>query len=287
LDRILSREKDYDALVIFDADSQVDAGFLKAMNSALTQGYLVLQGKHVIANPQASPFSRLAAVDMRLNNLLRNQAKQNLGLSCRLMGDAMCFATHVIRQHGWLAGSLVEDREYGLYLLTQGIRSSYIPEAVSCGQAAPSWGDASKQRLRWYGGVFQIQKRFTFRLLIRGLKKGDWAALDQAGELLLPSFSLLALLSLGLAAMQWMWPATHPLFPPLVSSGVALAWLLFPFMGLLADGAPASAYRALLYSPFYLLWRLWLGLRARVQGEHIHWMRTRRREEVAAQIQES
>jgi cellulose synthase/poly-beta-1,6-N-acetylglucosamine synthase-like glycosyltransferase len=286
LERILACEKDYDALVVFDADSRADPSFLQAMSGALDQGHLVLQGKHVIVNPERSRFSGLAAVDMRLNNLLRNQARQNLGLSCRLMGDAMCFATDVIRQHSWLAGSLVEDREYGLYLLTQGIRVGYVPQAISFGQAAPGWREASSQRLRWYSGVFHIQKKFAFSLLKLGFQKCNWAALDQAVELLLPPLSALALLSMGIAMTQWMWPSLGLVLPPLVSASIVVAWAIFPFLGLWADRAPLSSYRALLRSPFYLFWRLWLSFQVRIFGKRVQWVRTKRREEVTLRAPE-
>lgn len=286
LERILTCGRCYDAFVVFDADSRVDPDFLQAMDRALAPERLVLQGRHVIANPEESGFSRLAAVDMRLNNLVRNQAKQNLRLSCRLMGDAMCFSSEVIRQYGWPADSLGEDREYGLYLLTQGIRVGYVPEAISLGQAAPGWREASKQRLRWYGGVFQIQREFALKLLGLGLRGRDWAAFDKAVELLLPPFSFLALLSVCVAGIQGVWSSLHVLFPLSVSIAFVLAWVLFPFLGLWIDRAPASSYRVLLYSPFYLLWRLGLGFQARVLGERVRWVRTPRREEIRTQVRE-
>jgi cellulose synthase/poly-beta-1,6-N-acetylglucosamine synthase-like glycosyltransferase len=280
LKRIIASKKDYDAIVIFDADSQVDPSFLAAMNRALIQGHTVLQGKHVIARPRGNRFSGLAAVDMRLNNLLFNQARHNLGLSCRLMGDAMCLAIGVIRQHGWPAESFGEDREYGLYLLTQGIRIAYVPEAVSFGQAAPGWKDASAQRLRWYRGVFQIRKKFALKLLRSGVEGWNWAAFEQAIALLLPSFSTLVSLSILVVGLQWAWGSLGLLLPQPVSIGFVLAWALLPFLGLWADRAPASAYRALLYGPLYLLWRLWIGFQARIQGRRVRWIRTKRCEEV-------
>ena len=186
LERIIASEKAYDAIIVFDADSHVDPDFLLHMDQALSSGRPVWQGKHVILDPKKSHYSGLADVDMRINNLLRNQARERLGLSCRLMGDAMCFSTAVIREYGWPAESLGEDREYGLYLLTQGIRIGFAPDAISSGQAAPGWKDATSQRVRWYGGVFQIQKEFGTRLLHLWLRKGNWAAFDQALELWLP-----------------------------------------------------------------------------------------------------
>jgi cellulose synthase/poly-beta-1,6-N-acetylglucosamine synthase-like glycosyltransferase len=280
LKRIVASEKDYDAVVIFDADSQVDPDFLSAMNRALIQGHTVLQGKHVIARPRENRFSGLAAVDMRLNNLLFNQARQNLGLSCRLMGDAMCFATGVIRQHGWPAESFGEDREYGLYLLTQGIRIGYVPEAVSFGQAAPGWKDASTQRLRWYRGVFQIRKKFALKLLKLGFEEWNWAVWEQAVGLLLPSFSTLVSLSISVVGVQWIWASLELLLPQPVSIGFVLAWAVFPFLGLWADRAPASAYRALLHGPLYLLWRLWIGFQAMIRGRRVRWVRTKRYKDI-------
>jgi cellulose synthase/poly-beta-1,6-N-acetylglucosamine synthase-like glycosyltransferase len=213
---------------------------------------------------------------MRLNNLLRNQAKRNLGLSCRLMGDAMCFAASVILEHGWPTESMCEDREYGLYLLTRGIRVGYVPEAISYGQAAPGWRAASWQRLRWYRGARQIQQRLALKLLGLGLRKGDWAALDGAVELLLPPYSVLALLSVLALIVQVMCPSLPFLLPLAVSTSLASLWVIFPFAGLFADRAPLSAYGALLYGPFYLLWRISVGLWARVRGERVRWVRTQR-----------
>ena len=131
LQHIVQSKRQYDAIVVFDADSQVDAQFLSAMADALRQGHVALQGQHVIANPNDSSFSRLAAIDMRLNNLLRNRAKDNLGWSCRLMGDAMCLTTDLIRAHGWRSDSLTEDREFEIYLLLHGQRIRYVANAIS------------------------------------------------------------------------------------------------------------------------------------------------------------
>jgi cellulose synthase/poly-beta-1,6-N-acetylglucosamine synthase-like glycosyltransferase len=280
IERVVDAETNYDAVVVFDADSQVDPRFLESMDAAMSSDSPVLQGRHVIADPGTSILAGLASADMHLNNLLRNRAKENLGLSCRLMGDAMCFATNVLRQHGWPADSLGEDREYGLYLLSHGVRVAYVADAVSVGQAAPGWASASAQRVRWYSGVRRIRTRFAVRLLSLGLRQGSWAALDQALELFLPPFSALVLLSVGVASAHLFWGSLRPLLPLSASLGAAVAWIAVPFLGLQIAGAPRSVYRALLFSPLYLVWRLWIGLKANLRAERVQWVRTRRREEV-------
>ena len=138
--RLLADPRRYDAIAIFDADSQVDAGFLSAVAHRMADGARVVQGRHVIGNPGVSLFAALADADMRLNNRIRNQAKENLGLSARLMGDAMALRRDVLEQHPWLeAGSLTEVRAYGIYLVTQGVRIRFAADALSYGQAAARW----------------------------------------------------------------------------------------------------------------------------------------------------
>ena len=280
-EHILSSEKAYDAIVVFDADSRVHAGFLHAMNKELASGKTVLQGKHIVANASQSAFSRLADVDLRLNNLLRNKARSSLGLSARLMGDAMCFRVDIVQQHGWPVDSLAEDRGFGLYLLGQGIRTAFVPEAMSFGQAALGWQSGSKQRLRWFGGALQIRRRFLPELVRTVLRRFDPAALDQAVELLLPPFSALAMLSFCCAMAQLLFSRLRPLASLPLLLLVSLLWVAFPFLGLLIDKAPASAFFSVLYGPIYLVWRVTLGLKARIMGDRVTWVRTARQEETS------
>ncbi len=279
IQRILDSGQDYDALVVFDADSCVAPDFLHAANRALEEGYKVLQGQHIILEPEQGRFSSFAAVDMRLNNLLRNQAKHNLGLSARLMGDAMIFSMEIIRKYGWPTESLAEDRQYGLYLVTQGERVAYVPGAKSYGQAAPGWRTASRQRLRWYGGAGEIRRQFAPLLLREGLKRRNWAALDLAVELLLPSFTWLTLLTVLRLGVGYLF-ALPTLLPVLGVAAMTLAWIAFPFLGLWLSGAPRSLYLALLLGPVYVLWRIWVGLSAAVRGKKVAWVRTQRQEEL-------
>jgi cellulose synthase/poly-beta-1,6-N-acetylglucosamine synthase-like glycosyltransferase len=281
VERLLCSDRVYDAFVVLDADSRLNPDFLALMNDALGEGHRVLQGRHVILNSEDSSFAGLAEVDMRLNNFLRNRAKRNLGLSARLMGDAMVFTADVLKVYGWPTESLGEDREYGLFLVEQGLRIHYVPEAVSQGQAAVRWGDAAKQRLRWYGGVFEIRREFGSRLFKAALTARNAPALDLAIELLLPSFSTLALLSVVALGLDLLlrWGGLSPFVPLWASTAGVVLWVAFPFLALLAEGAPPSAYRALIYAPAYLVWRAWVGLMVWLKRGRVEWVRTKRREE--------
>ncbi len=279
LERLLRDATRYEAFVIFDADSRVAPDFLSHANRMLVSGAQAAQGRHVIANPSASRFSALADADMRLNNRLRNQAKENLGLSARLMGDGMCFRREVLERYPWSrATSLTEDREYGLYLATQGVRVRYLPEAVSCGEAAMRWRDAGSQRLRWHGGVFEMQRRWLRPLLAAAWRKRNPAAFDLALELLLPPFSLLALASAASAVAGGVLTLLLPRALPVFLAGAALtaAAVCLPVLGLLSEGAPASTLQALALGPFYALWRALIAARVELKRGRVKWVRTPR-----------
>jgi cellulose synthase/poly-beta-1,6-N-acetylglucosamine synthase-like glycosyltransferase len=257
----------------------VDPAFLAAVAPRLAAGAQVVQGRHVIANPDASRFTALADADMRLNNRIRNQAKENLGLSARLMGDAMVFRREIPERYPWVgAKSLTEDRDYGLYLVTQGVRIRFAPDAVSVGQAVARWNDATPQRLRWYGGAFDLQRRYLRALASLVWRQRNLDAFDKLLELTLPPFSLLALGSVLLLAVQGLlaWLGGQPILWAAISAGLVGLAVLFPFLGLAATGAPRPAYRALLAGPVYILWRVWISLRVRLRPRSITWIRTRR-----------
>lgn len=281
IEQVLHSGRSYDAFVVLDADSRLSSNFFTAMNNALVKGHRVLQGQHIILNPQDSSFATLAEVDMRLNNFLRNRAKCNLGLSARLMGDAMVFTSDLVREYGWPTDSLGEDREYGLFLVQRGVNIHYVPKAISHGQAPVHWEDATKQRLRWYGGVFHIRREFGFGLLRTALSSCNWSAFDLAIELLLPSFSSLILLSFAVLGLCWVLKSVGlvlflPLWIPFASAGL---WGIFPFLALLVDGAPPPMFRAIIHAPAYLVWRVGVGLKVWLKRGQVKWVRTKRREE--------
>jgi len=103
---ILAAPQAYHAIVVFDADSQADPGFLRAMAAALAAGHRVAQGQHIIANPTAGWFPAVMFTAFAMDNRLRNLGRSNLGLSSKLMGDGMCFAREVLERHPWQAASL-------------------------------------------------------------------------------------------------------------------------------------------------------------------------------------
>jgi len=263
----------YDAVVVFDADTQADSRFLKAMNDHLNTGADVIQGKHVISNPREGWFPALTWAMMTIINRHNNQGRANLGLSVNHMGDSICFRSPILKEMGWGEG-LTEDYEFRLQLLLSDIRIEYESRAIGYGQAPVTWKEALAQRLRWAKGSVEAGRLYRSQLLRNGIQQRDWSKLDGALGASMPSYSTLTLIS-GLFLLihllywnrSWQW---------LTYSWGILAILLFvyPLFGLALEHAPGWAYLAILSGPVFMIWRTWLHVIVRLRPDGINWLRT-------------
>ena len=275
-ERILAAPQTYQAIVVFDADSRVDPGFLRAMDAALAAGHQVAQGKHVIANPDAGWFPAVMFTAFAMDNRLRNLGRSNLGLSSKLMGDGMCFTREVLEAHPWQATSLTEDAEYQANLLLKGLRVVFVPQAMTYGKIVTDMGAARKQRSRWMHGRADVARRLTPRLLRSGLRHADLAQIDGAIEREMPSYSSLLVLHALLTVLWVVIPGVAGRLPYPWPVSLWVGFVAYPLLALVLERAPWKLYFFLAYAPVYALWRTGLRLLVRFQPKQTKWYRTPR-----------
>ncbi|MCL4396525.1 MAG: glycosyltransferase family 2 protein [Chloroflexi bacterium] len=279
-ERIFANGADYDAVVVFDADTRVDTGFLRAMDARLQQGERAVQGCHRILNPQDGWFPALTWAMFIVDNRYQNQGRANLGWSAKNMGDSICFRADVLKQFGWGRG-LTEDYEFRQRLLLEGIKIAYEPAAIGYGEAPTSWAAARAQRTRWLSGTFRASRRYAGEMLKAGLARRDSALVDGAVQAFFPSYSTLTLMSVLILLGQVLLPLS--VAPALLYAwaAVVIALAAYPMIGLFVERAPARAYVAMLIGPMFILWRTALSVRARL-SKRVVWVRTARRDELPA-----
>jgi cellulose synthase/poly-beta-1,6-N-acetylglucosamine synthase-like glycosyltransferase len=276
LERVLP-EGDWDAVVIFDADTQATPDFLRTMDARLAQGHEVIQGNHIIRNPGDGWFPALTWAMYLVDNRFQNLGRSNLGWSAKHMGDCICLQAEVLQKMGFGQG-LTEDYHLRQLLLLEGIRIVFEPAARGYGEAARNLAQARSQRARWLQGPRDANRETVRSLLREGLRRRDSKLLDGAFQGLFPSYSTLTMLSFVIMAValvidRWLW---HFLSPGLIVAWAILTALLFfyPFIGLALEKAPARAYVAILAGPFFVLWRTWLALKLRLGRTPVTWVRT-------------
>jgi 1,2-diacylglycerol 3-beta-glucosyltransferase len=270
-------EDDCDAVVIFDSDTQVATDFLRFMDARLAEGDQVIQGQHIISNPEAGWFPALTWAMFLVDNRFQNLGRSNLGWSAKHMGDSICFRANVLRDIGWGEG-LTEDYQLRQRLLLNGIKIAYEPAAIGYGEAPHTWAQARVQRTRWLRGTHDASQRFAGRLLETGIKRRDAALLDGALQAYLPSYSTLTVLVVIALLVQilvnWLAGTVFPWGVIGAWAGAMVALLIYPLLGLALENAPLKAYLAISSGPFFILWRSWLALTSRFGGRRVTWIRT-------------
>jgi cellulose synthase/poly-beta-1,6-N-acetylglucosamine synthase-like glycosyltransferase len=274
--RILEDPK-YDAVIIFDADTRVDQHFVCAMDARLAGGDQIVQGQHIISNPGDAWFPALTWSMFLIDNRVQNLGRTNLGWSAKNMGDSICFRADVLRKVGWGEG-LADDYQIRQKYLLNGIKIAYEPAAMGFGEAPIDWAQARAQRSRWIRGVYDANRQFAWKLLVKGLKNRNSAMLDGAFQAYLPSYSSLTAITMfflmlhilgikmfGLAVSQWQ------LMVWVVIFGILF---FYPILALALEKAPAKAYLVILTGPLFIIWRLWLTLVSRFGKRKTTWVRT-------------
>ena len=271
----------YDAVVVFDADTKVDQNFLHVMNMRLESGDQVIQGRHIISNPEKGWFPSLTWAMFLVDNRFQNLGRSNLKWSAKIMGDSICFRADVLKMIGWGEG-LTEDYQLRQQLLIEGVRIAYEPAAIGYGEAPLTWAQARIQRARWLRGTSDANQKLAKRMLTEGVKHQRWALLDGAAQAYFPSYSTLTLLSLILLFLNVVLfissiePVTKSYSLVMISTWLLVVVLLFlyPLFGLALEHAPLKAYLVMLSGPIFIIWRTSLAFISRVSKKTIVWIRT-------------
>jgi 1,2-diacylglycerol 3-beta-glucosyltransferase len=279
-DLLLSDKNEYDAIVVVDADSVVSRNFLNVMNSYLEKGAQAIQSSYLVV-PQPNVWSvEVTRLGFTLYNLVRPLGRRLIGCSAGLRGNGMCFAIDTLRRVPWEAYSLVEDLEFGLTLLLNGVTVTFAPEATVNATMPARAENAYTQRARWEIGRYPIIIKYAGRLLWTAIKQRSFKALDAfMGLVTPPLMNLSGLLAAFLLLNMFLWlfgAVKTELFIWLCAALVGVD-AFHVLVGLRAAHADRSLYKALLYVPRYGIWKFgvyWKVLwRASTWGR---WVRTPR-----------
>ncbi|HEU5439929.1 MAG TPA: glycosyltransferase family 2 protein [Ktedonobacterales bacterium] len=270
-----TREQRYDGYLVFDADSVVEPGFLAAMAAELARGARACQGSNTVLNTTESPSTVLRWLALTLMNHVRPLGRNSLGGSSALTGNGMCLSRSLLERFPWEAFGVAEDYQYYLQIVTAGERVRYVPAAVVRSHMPTSFDQMRSQDVRWESSAPETPRwQVALALLRAGLRERDRVRLDALAELLAPTLSRLAggvALVVVLAAL-----VGTPLEWALAGALLALL-LLYAGSALYTLRPGAAVYRALLYAPGYMAWKLWVQIVLRRSKRHAGtWVRTRR-----------
>jgi cellulose synthase/poly-beta-1,6-N-acetylglucosamine synthase-like glycosyltransferase len=265
----------YDAYVIIDADSVLEPAFLQFMARDLAGGAQALQAHYTVLNMTESPSASLRWIAFALQAHVRPLSRSALGGSSTLTGNGMCFSRALIERCPWRAYSLSEDYQYYLTLVKHGERVRYVPEAVVYSHMPTTFKGMRTQDIRWESaGSGLTVWQSTRELLKAGLHLHNFACFEAVMELLAPPLSfMVSWCVLTLIASLMLWSPIALVLSLLLIGGLIFYvstafYLLHP---------PLVVYKALLYAPGFVLWKLWVLLVLSRSKKHTsEWIRTSR-----------
>ncbi len=150
LDAILPERPD--AVVILDADCQVDPRIFRAMDARLADAEAV-QVAVATRNADDGPTGTVGAIGNAFDNAI-SAGKDRFGLAVPLRGSGMAFRREVLERFPWTEYGLVEDADYAARLRAGGVRVRFEPEPLVRSESPARRADLVQQRRRWRAAVF-------------------------------------------------------------------------------------------------------------------------------------
>ena len=294
LQQVQQAEEPHDAILILDADSIVSPNFLQVMDGRLARGERVIQAYYAVRNPDQSWAVSLRYVALAVLHYLRPLGRTVLGGSVGLKGNGMVFVADILKQHEWSA-SVTEDIEFHMTLVLAGERVMFAPEAIVEAEMPHTLKGSQTQNTRWEQGRLEVARRYVPTLLrgagsaIKQKKYGrSYLLFDAMMEHIIPPFALLTgLTGLTLFAALILFFITPNdslvnnklgLINVLLGSLIVLGQIIYIFYGLHLVHAPRKVYKALLYVPFFIVWKIKVYVQVVLGRGTQGWVRTARNE---------
>lgn len=260
LKELWAMPRQYDAVVMFDADNLAHPDFLTEMNNDLCSGAKVIQGYIDTKNPEDSWITAAYGVSYWYINRLWQLSRHNLNMANFLGGTGMCFETNLLKEIGWGATSLVEDLEFTMRSAMRGIYPKFNYDAKVFDEKPLTFKASARQRLRWMQGHFTVARRYFFPLIWRAIKERSIIKLDLAlyglnVYIVLLTFILTAILWADAALFGGPHIANLYGYLPMWLSFTAIAANIFTFMiaMILEKVTFKKVYAYLILFPVYLL----------------------------------
>jgi cellulose synthase/poly-beta-1,6-N-acetylglucosamine synthase-like glycosyltransferase len=258
LKELWKRPRQYDAVVMFDADNLVNPDYLRHMNNDLCSGSRVIQAYLDTKNPHDSWITASYAITYWYCNRLWQLPRVNLKLANFLGGTGMCFETGLLKEMGWGATSLVEDLEFTMRCVQRGIYPKFNFDAKVYDEKPLTFKASARQRLRWMQGHFDVARRYFFPLLWQGIKEGSWAKIDTAiyaanvYNLFIGSIvSIILWLDMSLPGRPHL-ESLYNHWPFLFNLTTILTYIQFP-LAMFMEKAPRKSYKWIVAFPVFLL----------------------------------
>lgn len=257
-EKLWQRKRQYDAVVIFDADNLVSRNFLREMNEKLIGGSKVVQAYLDTKNPYDSWVTISYAVTYWFMNRMWQLARYNLKMANSLGGTGICVDTDLLKEMGWNATSLTEDVEFTARCVEREIYPSWAHNAIVYDEKPLTLASSMKQRLRWMQGHFYCARHYFWPLLFKSARTRNLSQFDAALYLFQP----MRLLIVALTTLMLYLQVATPLYDQLGLTKTLPNWFWWAInialyaqtpLAMMIERVPLRGYLGLLAYPVFLI----------------------------------
>lgn len=177
-----STNKDYDGVIILDADNVVEKNYLSQLNDMFSENIMAIQ-THRVAKNLDSEMAYLDAVAEEINNTIFRQGHVVCNLPASLIGSGMLFDYKWFKKVIPQIYSAGEDKELEILLIKHNIQTEYAKDIYVYDEKSNSLERYNNQRRRWI--AVQI---FALKAALKELKgeKASWAIIDKIYQWFIP-----------------------------------------------------------------------------------------------------
>lgn len=245
-DKLFKLDRNYDSVVILDADNLVSGNFLTEMNNKLCDGFKVVQGYLDSKNPGDTWITGSYSISFWSSNRMFQLSRSNLKLSNQLGGTGFAIDMEILKELGWGATCLTEDLEFTCKLVLNGYKVGWAHDAKIYDEKPLTLKQSWNQRKRWMQGFADVYSRYFFKLLKKGIKEFDFVAIDCA----LYSIQPVMLILFGTATILSYLGSFDNFFSNIINLNKYVSSTYFQFVGLAFILGFILQY---VYTPFILL----------------------------------
>lgn len=160
----ITKDKEYNAYFIFDADNVLDKDYFKYMEGTYKEGYDIGIGKRKIKN-KTNSISTSSHLIFTLINEVDNKNKSKNNLNLNASGTGFYITGKVINKFKtYPFHTLTEDYEISLYATVNNLTMKYNDKAIFYDEQPTTYKAYFNQRTRWVKGYFEARRKYASKL---------------------------------------------------------------------------------------------------------------------------
>ncbi len=179
-EQILATGIAYDFSIRLDADNHVNDDFFSLMNDAFCSGVKIARPYESALNMTQNQFTRACGLYYTFDSRFSSRVRERLHMDAHVNGPGSMTDMEIIRRiGGYDTASIVEDTEFNIKRMCEGVRCHFVEDAVVYEDLPSSFRDTMNRNKRIAAGNARLLCRFTPRMCWNAVKQFRFSFIEQ------------------------------------------------------------------------------------------------------------